>query len=66
MDPKHAPGLLKKWLSMMRTAYPEAETLHRMLRTELDPKVIEKILAASQISASTLEVIREQSDLELT
>jgi tRNA-dihydrouridine synthase C len=23
MDPRHAPGLLKKWLGMMRTAYPE-------------------------------------------
>ena len=49
MDPRHAPGLLKKWLGMMRTAYPEAETLHRMLRTERDPSVIGKILAAYQI-----------------
>jgi len=48
MDPRHAPGLLKKWLGMMRTAYPEAETLHRMLRTERDPSVIGKILAACQ------------------
>jgi tRNA-dihydrouridine synthase C len=45
MDPKHAPGLLKKWLGMMRTAYQEADTLHRLLRTELDPSVIGKILA---------------------
>jgi len=32
----------------MRTAYPEVETLHRMLRTERDPKVIGKILAGCQ------------------
>jgi tRNA-dihydrouridine synthase C len=49
LEPKHAPGLLKKWLGMMRTAYPEAETLHRRLRTERDPSVIGKILAAYQI-----------------
>lgn len=65
MDPKHAPGLLKKWLGMMRTAYPEAETLHRMLRTERDPRIIENILTASHTSASTLEALGEQSDLEL-
>jgi tRNA-dihydrouridine synthase C len=52
MDPRHAPGLLKKWLGMMRTAYPEAETLHRMLRTERDPNVIGKILAAYQTTTS--------------
>jgi tRNA-dihydrouridine synthase C len=62
MDPRHAPGLLKKWLGMMRTAYPEAETMHRMLRTEHDPSVIGKILAACQTSASTHEVLRVQSD----
>ena len=52
MDPRHAPGLLKKWLEMMRTAYPEAETLHRMLRTERDPSVTGKILAENQTSTS--------------
>jgi tRNA-dihydrouridine synthase C len=48
MEAKHAPGLLKKWLGMMRTAYPEAEALHRMLRTERDPSVIGSILAGCQ------------------
>lgn len=49
MDARHAPGMLKKWLGMMCAAYPEAETLHRMLRTERDPCVVGKILAARQI-----------------
>ena len=44
MDPKHAPGRLKQWLGMMRTAYPEAETLHRRLRTECDPVAAGKML----------------------
>jgi hypothetical protein len=35
-------------MAMMRTAYPEAETLHRMLRTERDPSVVGKILAGYQ------------------
>lgn len=48
MDPRHAPGMLKKWLGMMRTAYPEAETLHRNMRTEHDPVVVGKILASRQ------------------
>ena len=48
MAPGHVPGLLKKWLGMMRTAYPEAETLHRMLRTERDASVIGKILVGCQ------------------
>lgn len=59
MEAKHAPGLLKKWLGMMRTAYPEAESLHRMLRTERDASVIGQILAASQASTSHYEDIRE-------
>ena len=62
MDPKHAPGLLKKWLGMMRTAYPEAETLHRMLRTERDASVIGKILAACQASTSRHEDLRNQRE----
>jgi len=48
MEPRHAPGMLKKWLGLMRTAYPEAEILYRMLRAERDPCVISKILAACQ------------------
>jgi tRNA-dihydrouridine synthase C len=48
MDPKHAPGRLKQWLGMMRVAYPEAETLHRTLRTERDPAAVGKMLAACQ------------------
>jgi len=48
MDARHAPGMLKKWLGMMCPAYPEAETLHRMLRTERDPQVVGKMLAACQ------------------
>jgi len=47
---------------MMRTAYPEAETLHRMLRTERDPSVIEKILAGCQVSTSQPEKISDQSE----
>ncbi|MCX7194126.1 MAG: tRNA-dihydrouridine synthase family protein [Proteobacteria bacterium] len=46
MDPKHAPGRLKQWLGMMRTAYPEAETLYRILRTEREPAAVGKMLAA--------------------
>jgi tRNA-dihydrouridine synthase C len=45
MDPRHAPGRLKQWLGMMRVAYPEAETLHRTLRTERDPVVVGKMLS---------------------
>lgn len=48
MDPRHAPGMLKKWLGLMRAAYPEAETMYRMLRTERDPRVVGNILAACQ------------------
>ena len=48
MDPRHAPGMLKKWLGLMRAGYPEAEILYRMLRAERDPCVIGKILAAGQ------------------
>lgn len=48
MEARHAPGRLKQWLGMMRAAYPEAETLHRMLRTERDPAVVGKILAAGK------------------
>jgi len=62
MEHKHAPGLLKKWLGMMRTAYPEAEALHRMLRTERDPRVIGKILAGYQTATSQPEDLREQSE----
>ena len=62
MDPRHAPGLLKKWLGMMRTAYPETETLHRMLRTERDPSVIGKILAACQTSTSRHQELSDQRE----
>jgi len=62
MDPRHAPGLLKKWLGMMSTAYQEAETLHRMLRTERDPSVIGKILAACQASTKRHEELSEQNE----
>jgi len=62
MEHKHAPGLLKKWLGMMRTAYPEAEALHRMLRIERDPRVIGKILAGYQTATSQPEDLREQSE----
>jgi len=37
MNPRHAPGRLKQWLGMLRTAYPEAEILHRELRVLHDP-----------------------------
>ena len=49
MDPRHAPGMLKKWLGLMRPAYPEAETLHRLLRTERDPVAFGKILAVCPV-----------------
>jgi tRNA-dihydrouridine synthase C len=62
MDPRHAPGLLKKWLGMMRTAYPEAETLHRMLRTERDPTVIGKILAACQTIISRQAELNDENE----
>jgi tRNA-dihydrouridine synthase C len=48
MDAKHAPGMLKKWLGLMCPAYPEAEALHRILLTERDPQVVEKLLAVCQ------------------
>lgn len=62
MEAKHAPSLLKQWLGLMRTAYPEAETLHRMLRTERDASVVGKILAASQASTSHHEDLSEQRE----
>lgn len=37
MKPRYAPGRLKQWLGMLRSAYPEAETLHRELRSLHDP-----------------------------
>ncbi len=49
MDARHAPGMLKKWLGLMRPAYPEAETLHRTLRIERDPKVVGAMLAACPV-----------------
>lgn len=45
MDARHAPGRLKQWLGMMRSAYPEAEALHRTLRVERDPVAAGKLLA---------------------
>ena len=48
MDAKHAPGMLKKWLGLMCPAYPEAETLHRILRIERDPQVVGEMLAIWQ------------------
>jgi len=51
MEPRHAPGRLKQWLGMMRAAYPEAETLHRTLRTERDPAIVGKMLAAGLYTA---------------
>lgn len=45
MEPQHAPGRLKQWLGMMRTAYPEAEALHRTLRAECDPVAVGRTLA---------------------
>jgi tRNA-dihydrouridine synthase C len=48
MEPVHAPGRLKQWLGMMRAAYPEAETMHRTLRTERDPATVGKMLSACQ------------------
>ncbi|MCE5182152.1 MAG: tRNA-dihydrouridine synthase family protein [Betaproteobacteria bacterium] len=45
MDARHAPGRLKQWLGMMRSAYPEAEALHRTLRVERDPVAVGKMLA---------------------
>lgn len=44
MDLRYAPGRLKQWMGMLRTAYPEAETLYRILRTERDPDAIRKLL----------------------
>ncbi|MDO9190224.1 MAG: tRNA-dihydrouridine synthase family protein, partial [Sulfurimicrobium sp.] len=44
VEPKHAPGRLKQWLGMMRSAYPEADALHQTLRTERDPDVLERLL----------------------
>lgn len=44
MYPRNAPGRLKQWLGMMRAANPEAETLHRTLRTERDPVAVGKML----------------------
>jgi len=52
MDARHAPGMLKRWLGMMRTAYPEVEILYQMLRTERDPNVIREILARCQSEIS--------------
>ena len=49
MDARHAPGMLKKWLGMMRPAYPEAESLHRMLRTEHDPQVVGEMIAVRPV-----------------
>ena len=47
MDPCHAPGRLKQWLGMMRAAYPEAESLHRLIRAERDPLAVAIILAGA-------------------
>jgi hypothetical protein len=47
---------------MMRTAYPKAETLHRMLRTKRDASVIGKILAVCQTSTIQHENLNEQRE----
>jgi tRNA-dihydrouridine synthase C len=46
MEHRHAPGRLKQWLGMLRAAYPEAEILHRTLRSERDPVAVGEMLAA--------------------
>jgi tRNA-dihydrouridine synthase C len=44
VEPKHAPGRLKQWLGMLRSAYPEAAALHQTLRTERDPDAVGRML----------------------
>lgn len=42
--PKSAHGYLKQWVNMLRGAYPEAETLYRILRTVNDPCQLDILL----------------------
>jgi len=44
VEAKHAPGRLKQWLGMLRSAYPEADMLHQTLRTERDPDAVGRML----------------------
>lgn len=43
-NPRHAPGRLKQWLGMLRSAYPEADSLHRKLRALHDPAQVARLL----------------------
>ncbi|MGD9787090.1 MAG: tRNA dihydrouridine synthase [Sulfuricellaceae bacterium] len=51
VDPRHAPGRLKQWLGMLASAYPEAEELHRRLRTERDAEELARRLRLSRETA---------------
>lgn len=45
---KYAVARLKQWLGMMKTAYPEAETLFTLIRKETDIARIQPIIASFQ------------------
>lgn len=48
MQPRHAPGRLKLWLSYLRAAYPEAQALFARVRTETDAVRLAGVLAAER------------------
>ena len=49
VHPRHAPGRLKHWLTLLRRAWPQAETLHHQLRPLRCPEAIDVALRAAGI-----------------
>ena len=49
--PRHAPGRIKHWLSLMRCAWPQAEMLHHQLRPLRRPEEIDVVLRSAGVLA---------------
>lgn len=47
LEPRHAPGRLKHWLSLLHTRYPQAVALHAAVRPLKDVDAIGRTLAAA-------------------
>ena len=56
-NPRHAPGRLKQWLGMLRGAYPEAEALHRELRSLHDPAQVARRLENAQAEGNAFATL---------
>lgn len=53
VQPHHAPGRIKHWLTLLQRAWPQAETLHHHLRPLRRPEDIDTVLRAAGILRET-------------